>query len=65
MLVLGRSFSYTPHASFSEEFNSLTLLILVLMRSFPYTSHVIVASFSYTPDASFSEVIIVSYAPHC
>ena len=42
MLVLARSFFYTPDASFSEEF--LTLLMLVLVRCF-----------SYTPDASFSE----------
>ena len=36
MLVLVRSFSYTPRAGFSEEF-SLTLLELILVRSFSYT----------------------------
>ena len=49
MLVLVMSFSYTPDASFSEEFFlhssgyvwwgvSHTLLMLVLVRSFSYTS---------------------------
>ena len=47
MLVVVRSFSYTPAASFSEEF-SLTLLQLVLVRSF-----------SYTHDFSFSEEFLL------
>ena len=50
MLVFVRSFSYTPHASFSAakaevgdkrlySAVSLTLLMLVLVRSFSYTPH--------------------------
>ena len=39
-----RSSSYTPDANFSEESLSLTLLILVLVKSF-----------SFNPDASFSD----------
>ena len=37
MLVFVRIFSYTPHASFSEE--SLTLLMVVPVRCFSYTPH--------------------------
>ena len=59
MLVLVRSFSYTPDASFGQEFLlhssswfkwgvSLTLLELVL-----------VGSFSNTPRADFSEEILL------
>ena len=48
MLVLVRSFSYTPRAGFSEEFLLLTFIILVL-----------VMCFSYTPDASFSDEFLL------
>ena len=60
MLVLVRCFSYTPHASFSDEFLLqsrryfskvflfVTLLVIVLVRSF-----------SCTPDASFSEEFLL------
>ena len=59
MLVLMRSFSYTPNAGFSEEFLlhssgyvscgvSLTLLMLVLVRSF-----------SYTPQAMFGKEFLL------
>ena len=37
MLVFVRSFSYTPHASFSKA--SLTLLMVVPVRCFAYTLH--------------------------
>ena len=68
MLVLGRSFSYTPHTSFSG-FHVLPVLILVrnlsdlfmlvLVRSFSYIP---LASFTdelYTPDATFSEEFLL------
>ena len=47
MLVLVRSFSYTPDASFSEEF---------LLHS---SGSFLVRSFSYTPDAGFSEEFLL------
>ena len=47
MLVLMRSFSYTPDASFNEEL-PLALLMIVLKRSF-----------SYTPDDSFNEEFLL------
>ena len=75
--------SDTPHAMFSEEF-LLTLLMLVLVRSFSYTPDAsliinisivvlfsgefllhtscwfsLVRSFSYTPRASFSEEFLL------
>ena len=46
MLVLVRSFSYTPDASFSEEF--LFPLELVIVRRIPYN-----------PGASFSEEFLL------
>ena len=56
-----RSFSYTPRAGFSEEFQSLTLLMLgVLVRSFSYTPRAgLMKSFSYTPRAGFNEVFLL------
>ena len=45
MLVLGRSFFYTPDASFSEEF---PLQFLLLVRIF-----------SYTPNATFGEEFLL------
>ena len=59
MLVIVRSFSYTPNAGVSEEFLlhssghvscgvSLTLLVLVLVKSF-----------CYTPDASSSQEFLL------
>ena len=48
MPVLVRSFSYTPDASFCEEFLLHSATELVLGRSFPYT-----------PDASFSEEFLL------
>ena len=50
MLVLVRCFSYTPHASFSEVFLSLALLMLILVRSF-----------SFTPDANVNEFVLHSF----
>ena len=47
MLILVRSFSYTPDAGFSEEF---------LLHSWCWF---LVRSFSYTPDASFSEEFLL------
>ena len=47
MLVLVRSFSYTPRDGFSEAF-SLTFLMLVLARRF-----------SYTPPDGFSEEFLL------
>ena len=44
MLVLVKSFSYTPD---------------VLVKSFSYTPDVLVKSFSYTPDASFSQEFLL------
>ena len=38
MLCLVRSFYYTPHAMFSEEF-LLALFVLVFVRNFSYTPH--------------------------
>ena len=48
MLVVVRSFSYTPDASFSDEFLSHARLMLDLVRSF-----------SYTTDARFSEEFLL------
>ena len=54
MLVLVRSFSYTPDASFREEF--LLHLIIVLLRRFSYTPRTgFSEEFFYTHDAGFSE----------
>ena len=39
MSVLLRGFSYIPYTSFSKEVFFFTLLMLVLVRSFSYTSH--------------------------
>ena len=38
ILVLMRSFSYTPDDTSSEVFLSVTLLMLILVRSFSYTN---------------------------
>ena len=51
IVVLVRSFSYTPHASFSEEF-LLHPSFLIMVRSFTSLMLVLVRS-SYTPDTSF------------
>ena len=69
MLVLVRSFSYTPHTSFTEVFiysrvlvlvrNLSDLFMLVFVRSFSYIP---LASFThelYTPDATFSEEFLL------
>ena len=65
------SFSYIPDASFSEELllhssgyvwwgASLTLVVIILMRSFSYTlTPDLVRVFSYTPDANFSEEFLL------
>ena len=47
MLALVKSLSYTPDASFSQEF---------LLHSWCY---VLVRNFSYTPDVSFSEEVLL------
>ena len=59
--VLVRSFSYTPRADFSEEFQSLTFLMRGgLVRSFSYTPRAgLVRSFSYTPRAGFNEEFLL------
>ena len=57
MLVLVRSFSYTPHTSFVRNLSDLFMLVLV--RSFSYIP---LASFTdelYTPDATFSEEFLL------
>ena len=66
MVLLVRSFSYTAHACFSDEFLYnpddtfskvfllVTLLVLVLVRSF-----------SYTPDANFSEEFLLYSLCQC
>ena len=72
MLVFVRSFSYTPHASFSavkvevghKRLYSatvfLSLLMLVLVRCFSYILMlVLLRSFSYTPLASFSDEFLL------
>ena len=74
MLVLVKSFSYSPHAAFSGEFTYLLLhtsryvqwgvplthLVLVLVRSFSYTPMIVlVRSFSYTHRVSFSEEFLL------
>ena len=59
MLVLVRSFSYTPHASFSaakaevgdNRLYSATVSLILLM--------LVLVSFSYTPQAIFGEVILI------
>ena len=51
IVVLVRSFSYTPRASFSEEF-LLHPSFLIMVRSFTSLMLVLVRS-SYTPDTSF------------
>ena len=54
MLALMRSFTYTHHDSFSEDFVS-TLLMIGLVRSFFHNDMLfLVRSVSYTPGASFS-----------
>ena len=56
MLVIVRSFSYTPRDGLSEAF-SPTHLMLVSARRFSYTARelVLVRSFSYTPRTGFTE----------
>ena len=64
MLVLVRSFSYTPHTSFSEVFivmllvlvrNLSDLFVLILVRSFSYIPLASFINELYTPDTTFSE----------
>ena len=85
---LVRSFLYTPRAGFIEEFLwdthrarfseefllhpsscfqwgvSLTLLELVLVKSFSYISDASFRSFSYTPRAGFSEEFLLHSSGH-
>ena len=69
MLVLVRSFSYTPHTNFNEIFYVVMLLVLVrklsdifmlvFVRSFSYIPLAIFTDELYTPDAAFSQEFLL------